>query len=71
MNLQLLQNQVLRTIGNFSRGTPVRNMLVTFQLPYVYDHITKIYRQQQEVNQNHGNGNVRNIGQGEVQHRKY
>jgi hypothetical protein len=32
---------VLRTIGNFPRRTPVREMHLAFKLPYVYDYITK------------------------------
>jgi hypothetical protein len=42
-----------------------------FSIPYVYDYITKLFRQQAEVFQNHENANVRNIGQGEARHRKY
>jgi hypothetical protein len=42
-----------------------------FKLPYVYDYIAKLCRQQAEVIQNHENENIRNIGQGEVWHRKY
>jgi hypothetical protein len=42
-----------------------------FQIPYVYDYITKSCRQQAEVIQNHENENVRYIGQGEAQQRKY
>jgi hypothetical protein len=63
MKLQRLQNKALRTIGNYPRRTPVRDLRMTFKLPYVYDYITKLCRQQ-EVVQNHGNENVRNIGQG-------
>jgi hypothetical protein len=37
-----------------------------FQIPYVYDYITKSCRQQAEVTQNHENENVRYMG-----HRKY
>jgi hypothetical protein len=33
--------------------------------------MTKLCRQQAEDIQNHYNPNVRNIGQGEAQHRKY
>jgi hypothetical protein len=33
-------------------------------------HITKLYRQQAEVIQNHENANVLNIGQGEPRHRQ-
>jgi hypothetical protein len=57
---------VLRTIGIFPRRTSVRDMHVAFQIPYVYDYITKSCRQQVEVIQNHENENVRCIGQGEA-----
>jgi hypothetical protein len=43
-------------------------MHVAFQIPYVYDYITKSCRQQAEVIQNHLNENVRCIGQSD---RKY
>jgi hypothetical protein len=66
-----LQNKVLRTIGNFPRRTPVRDMRVAFQIPYVYDYITKSCRQQAEVIQNQENENVCYIVQGEAPHRKY
>jgi hypothetical protein len=68
MKLQRLQKKVLRTIGNFSRRTPVREL---HTVQYVYDYITKLSRQEAEVIQHHGNANVRNIGQGETRHRKY
>jgi hypothetical protein len=58
--------KVLRTIGNFPRRTPVRDMRVAFQIPYLYDYITKSCRQQAEVILNHENENVRYIGQGEA-----
>jgi hypothetical protein len=70
MKLQRLQNKVLRTIGSFPRRTPVQDLHVAFEIPFVYDYITKLCRQQAEVIQNHDNENVRNIGQGEVNHRK-
>jgi hypothetical protein len=44
---------------------------MAFKIPYVYDYITKLCRQQAEVILNHDNENVRNIGQGEARHRKY
>jgi hypothetical protein len=50
-----------------SRNTPVRDLHVAFKIPYIYDFITKLCRQQAEVIQNDENENVRNIGQ----HRKY
>jgi hypothetical protein len=42
-----------------------------FHMPYIYDYITKLCRQQAEVIQNHENENVRYTGQGEAQQRKY
>jgi hypothetical protein len=36
-----------------------------FNLPYVYNYITKLCRQQAEVIQNHENEHVHGIGQGE------
>jgi hypothetical protein len=71
MKLQRLQEKVLRTIGNYPRRTPVRDLLLAFQIPYVYDYITKLCRRQFEVIQNHDNEDVRIIGQGEARHRKY
>jgi hypothetical protein len=44
---------------------------LAFQIPFVYDYITKLCRQQAEVIQNHNNENVRTIGHGEAHHRKY
>jgi hypothetical protein len=71
IKLQRLQNKVLRTIGNFPRRTPVRELHKTLRISYIYDYITKLSRQQAEVIQNHENLNVCNIGQGEARHRKY
>jgi hypothetical protein len=67
LKLQRLQNKVLRTIGNFPRRTPTRDIHVAFKIPYVYDFITKSCRQQAEIIQNHYNENICNIGQGEAQ----
>jgi hypothetical protein len=66
LKLQRLQNKVLRTIGKLPRRTLVRGLYMAFQIPYVYDYITKTCRQQAEVIQNHENENVRYIGQGET-----
>jgi hypothetical protein len=71
LKLQRLQNKVLRTNGTFPRRTSVHDMHVAFQIPYVYDFITKTCRQQAEFIQNHENENVRYNGQGEARHRKY
>jgi hypothetical protein len=71
LKLQRLRNKVLHTIGSFPRSTSIRDMHVAFQIPYVYDYITKSCRQQAEVIQKHKNENVRYIGQGEARHRKY
>jgi hypothetical protein len=71
LKLQQLQNKVFRTAGNLPKRTPVRDFHMVFKLPYMYDYITILCRQQPEVIQNHQNENVRNIGQGEPRHRKY
>jgi hypothetical protein len=44
---------------------------MAFNLPYVYDYITKFCRQQAEVIWNHENEHVCSIEQGEARHRKY
>jgi hypothetical protein len=69
LKLQRLQNKVLRTIGNLQRRTLVREKHVAFQIPYVYDYITKLCRRRAEIVHNHENENVHNIGQGETPHR--
>jgi hypothetical protein len=71
LKLERLQNKVLRTIGKLPRRTPIRELHLSFQIPYVYDYITKLCRQQAAVIQNHDNENVHSIGQGETPHRKY
>jgi hypothetical protein len=71
MELQRLQNKALRTIGKFPRNTPIRDMHISLQVPYIYDYITKLCRQQAQAIQHHDNIHVHNIGQGESQHRKY
>jgi hypothetical protein len=69
IKLQRLQNKALRTIGNYPRRTQVREMHMAFHLTYVYDYMTKLCTQQAEVILNHGNENVRYIGQVEARHR--
>jgi hypothetical protein len=68
IKLQRLKNQVVHTIGNYRRRTPVH---LAFQILFIYEHITKLCRQQAEVIQNHDNVNVCTIGQIESRHRKY
>jgi hypothetical protein len=68
---QRLQSKVLRTTGNFTKRTPARDLHMAFKLPYVYDYVRKLCRQQAEVIQNHENENFRNTGVGEARHRKY
>jgi hypothetical protein len=69
LKLKRLQNKVLHTIGNLPRHALVRDMHVAFQIPYVYDYITKLCRKQAEIIHNHEN--VCNIGQGETPHRNH
>jgi hypothetical protein len=71
LKLQRMQNKVLRTIRNFPRCTPVGDLHTAFNLWYIYDHITKLCRQQAEVIQNHEYEHVRRVGQGKASHRKY
>ena len=71
LKLQHLQNRVLRTIANYPRRTPIHDLHMVFKIPYVYDFTTKLCRRQAAVIQPHDNINIRNIGQGEAQHRKY
>jgi hypothetical protein len=71
LKLQRLQNWVLRNTGKFLKCTPVRELHMAFQVPYIYDYITKLCRQQAEVIQNHENANVHDIGKGEARHGKY
>jgi hypothetical protein len=68
--MQIYWYYPVSTIGNFPRRTSVRDMLMAFQIPYVYDYITKSCRLQAEVIQNHEKENVRSIGQGDAPHRK-
>jgi hypothetical protein len=70
LKLQRLQNKVLRTIGDFPRCTPVRDLHTAFNLPYVYDYIIELCRQQTEVTQNHENEHLRSIEQGEARRYK-
>jgi hypothetical protein len=70
LKLQRVQNGVLHTIDNFTRHTSIRDMHAAFQVPYVYDYITKLCRRHAEFIHNHENENVHNIGLGETPHRK-
>jgi hypothetical protein len=66
LKLQLVQNKVLRTIGNFPTHTSIRDMHLAFQVQYVYGYITTLCRRQAEIIHNHENENVRNNGQYET-----
>jgi hypothetical protein len=44
---------------------------VAFEIPYTYDYVTNLFREQAEVIQNDPNEAVRAIGQGEAMHSKY
>jgi hypothetical protein len=71
LKLQRVKSSVLRTIGNYPRHAPIPDMHVAFQVPYIYDYITKLCIRQAEIIHNHENENARNIGQGETPRRKY
>jgi hypothetical protein len=66
-----MQNKILCTFGNFPRCTLVRELHTDFNIPYVYDYVTNLCRQQAEAMQNHENERVCGIGQAEARRRKY
>jgi hypothetical protein len=47
LKLQRMQKKVLRTLGNFPRCTPVRDLHTAFKLPYIYDYIYEVCREKQ------------------------
>jgi hypothetical protein len=71
LKLHWLQNMVLHTICQFPMWSLVHKLHMAFQVPYIYDYITKLCRQQAKVIQNHENGLIRNIRKDEAWHRKY
>jgi hypothetical protein len=71
MKLQRLQNKVLRTLRNVPRRTPTRDLHIAFKIPYISDFVTKLCGEQATVIRNHGNVNICNIGQDQVQHEQY
>jgi hypothetical protein len=64
-------NRALRAVGSLERCTPIRELHVASQIPYVYDYITKLCRTQAEIILNHVNPHVRGTGQGDSGRRKY
>jgi hypothetical protein len=65
LKLQRLQIKVLHTTGTLPRRRPTRNLHATFEIPYIYDFVTKLCRQQAEVIiPNNENVYICNIGQG-------
>jgi hypothetical protein len=71
INLQHLQNKVLRTIGNFPNCTSVRDLHTAFNLPYVYDYKIKLCSHRAEVIPNHENEQVRSTEKAEARQTKY
>jgi hypothetical protein len=69
-NCSAYKTKNLHTILNLRRRTPTRDLHLAFEIPYIYDFVTKLCRQQATVIQNHENVKFRNIGQGGAQHRK-
>jgi hypothetical protein len=63
--------QLTAPLLTLPRHTPTCDLYVAFNTPYLHDFITKLCRSQAAVTLNHDNVHVRNIGQGEAQHRKY
>jgi hypothetical protein len=71
LKLRRLQNKFFRTVGNFPRRIPIRDVHTAFKLPYMYDYIRKLCRQQAEVIQNNENTDIRNTGHCEPRCKKY
>jgi methionine aminopeptidase len=71
MKLQLLQNNALYATGKSKENSLIQDMHMTFQIPYVYNYITKLCGHQVQVIQIHETANVCSIGQGRTQYRKY
>jgi hypothetical protein len=70
---QRLQKNVLLTTAKFPKCTTVRELHMALQIPYIYDYITKLWRQQTEVIQNNEKSksdteNVRNFSLVAVKH---
>jgi hypothetical protein len=42
LQLQRLQNMILRPTENIPRGASVREVPAAFHIPYVFDYITKL-----------------------------
>jgi hypothetical protein len=55
----------------FSKVHAVHDLHTAFNLPYVYNYITKLFRRQAEVTQNLENEHIRCVGQGEPKHGKH
>jgi hypothetical protein len=69
--MKIISKSQHHSAGNFLWRAPARVLHTAYQLPYVYDYVTKLCRQGAEMVRNHENANGRNIGQGEAQRRKY
>jgi hypothetical protein len=59
--IAVLHNKIFYTISKFPKCTPVCQLHMAFQVPYIYDYITKLCRQQAEVLQNDENANFHDI----------
>jgi FtsZ-interacting cell division protein YlmF len=65
--MQRVKDKVPRTIVKLPRRTQTGVLQVVFRIPYTYDFVTELCRQQAEAE----NVNFRNIGQNEAQNRKF
>jgi hypothetical protein len=48
------------------QATAIRDIHFALQVPYVYDYVTKLCRQQAQVIENHKNVHIAYTGQGEA-----
>jgi len=69
--LQRLQKKVLCAIDNLPRHTRTRDLHVAFRIPYLYDFVRKLFKQQATVTLKHESIHFSNIDQREAQHRQY
>jgi len=53
-----------------TRHTPTRDLHRSFKIPYLYDFVTKLCREQADVTRSHSNLDIRTIGQGEERQTK-
>jgi hypothetical protein len=62
LKLQRLQNNSVRAFEKFSERTPTRGLHGSCEIPYVYDFVTKLCRQQAGVVLKHEKADICSVG---------